>query len=288
MSFEASPRSSNFSSFLIGQPVSTQGRRPYRETDATPELDAFSGRIAELLAELPPIDPGRGLAPAVLDFSPEAKAHWIERYNAIESQLSSHGDFAAIPDVAAKAADNVARLAAVLYVFEHGAAGAISADTVHNAGEIVTWHLYSAKALLGPLSVSKTRPTPRPSTGGCSIVVRWRVSTASPRARCCKAARTPPADARISTARSSCWLGIIACGWCKSAIGAGWRSTRLCWMGWQRSVVMTAFSMSAESRAAEMQRLSRPLLHLLLLRQIAVAIVASVAGGDAIYDAAGR
>ena len=91
----------------------------------------------------------------MLDFSPEAKALWIERYNAIESQLSSHGDFAAIPDVAAKAADNVARLAAVLHVFEHGAAGTISADTVHNAGEIVTWHLYSAKALLGPLSVSK-------------------------------------------------------------------------------------------------------------------------------------
>ena len=141
--------------FLIGQPVSTQGRRPYRETDATPELDAFSSRIAELLTELPPIDPERGLAPTVLDFSPEAKAHWIERYNAIERQLSSNGDFAAIPDVAAKAADNIARLAAVLHVFEHGAAGAISADTVHNAGEIVTWHLYSAKALLGPLSVSK-------------------------------------------------------------------------------------------------------------------------------------
>lgn len=146
---------SRSSGFLIAQPVSTQGRRPYREIEATPELDAFSTRIAELLVELPPIDPERGLAPAVLDFSPEAKAHWMERYNAIESQLSSDGDVAAIPDVAAKAADNIARLAAVLHVFEHGAAGAISADTVHNAGEIVTWHLYSAKALLGPLSVSK-------------------------------------------------------------------------------------------------------------------------------------
>lgn len=141
--------------FLVAQPVSTQGRRPYRETEATPELDAFSTRIGEMLAELPSIDPERGLTPAVLDFSPDAKAHWIERYNAIESQLSSDGDFAAIPDVAAKAADNIARLAAVLHVFEHGAAGTISADTVHDAGEIVTWHLYSAKALLAPLSVSK-------------------------------------------------------------------------------------------------------------------------------------
>lgn len=141
--------------FLVAQPVSTQGRRPYRETEATPELDAFSTRIGELLAELPPIDPERGLTPAVLDFTPDAKAHWIERYNAIESQLSSDGDFAAIPDVAAKAADNIARLAAVLHVFEHGVSGAISADTMHDAGEIVTWHLYSAKALLAPLSVSK-------------------------------------------------------------------------------------------------------------------------------------
>lgn len=141
--------------FLIAQPVSTQGRRPYREMAATPELDAFSARIAELLADLPAVDPERGLMPAVLDFNPEAKALWIERYNAIEGQLSSDGDFASIPDVAAKAADNVARLAAVLHVFEHGAAGTISADTVENAGEIVVWHLYSAKALLGPLSISK-------------------------------------------------------------------------------------------------------------------------------------
>lgn len=141
--------------FLVAQPVSTQGRRPYRETEATPELDAFATRIGQLLEELPPIDPERGLIPPVLDFSPEAKAHWIERYNSIESQLSSDGAFAAIPDVAAKAADNIARLAAVLHVFEHGAAGTISADTVHDAGEIVTWHLYAAKALLTPLSISK-------------------------------------------------------------------------------------------------------------------------------------
>jgi putative DNA primase/helicase len=73
--------------FLIAQPVSTQGRRPYRETDVTPELDAFSTASPSCWPSCRRSIPSAASHPQVLDFSPEAKAHWIERYNAIESQL---------------------------------------------------------------------------------------------------------------------------------------------------------------------------------------------------------
>ena len=140
---------------LISQPVSMQGRRKYRDMEATFELDAFSVRIAELLNDVPAVDPEHGLSPALLDFEPEAKAVWVEHYNAIEGQLGTDGDFANIRDVASKAADNIARMAAVLHVFDHGPVGFISAAYVESAARIVLWHLYESRALLGPLALSK-------------------------------------------------------------------------------------------------------------------------------------
>jgi putative DNA primase/helicase len=141
--------------FLIAQPISMQGRRLYRETAATPELDAFSARITELLERMPRMEPERGLTPELLDLSPEAKETWISYYNTIEQQLVTSGDFASVPDVAAKAADNIARMAAALHVFQHGPTGLIGADSVNGAGRVVLWHLYNARGLLTPLSASK-------------------------------------------------------------------------------------------------------------------------------------
>ena len=44
-----------------------------------PHLGTFTARIAELLSDVPPIDPDRGLVLPMLDFTAEAKAHWISR-----------------------------------------------------------------------------------------------------------------------------------------------------------------------------------------------------------------
>ena len=54
-------------------------------------------------------------------------------------------------DVAAKAAGNVARPAALFHVLEHGPAGTIGADDVAAAGQIVAWHLTEAQRLLAEL-----------------------------------------------------------------------------------------------------------------------------------------
>ena len=116
--------------FLISQPASLQGRREYREAGPMPALEAFSVRIAELLADMPQIDGDRGMVLPLLDFSPEAKAAWVEAYDEIERQLATDGDFASIRDSASKAADNIARLAAVLHIYEHGVQGPIGRSVV--------------------------------------------------------------------------------------------------------------------------------------------------------------
>jgi putative DNA primase/helicase len=141
--------------FLASSPASLQGSRLYREPQATPELQAFNARISGMLADLPTIDGERGLMLPTLDLDPIAKANWIEVYDAIEAQLSSGGDFAPVRDVASKAADNVARLAGVLHVFENGPSGVIGLRSLQAAARIVTWHLYAARGLFAPFNLSK-------------------------------------------------------------------------------------------------------------------------------------
>ena len=141
--------------FLVAQPASLQGSRLYKEPAAMPELGAFNARIGEMLEDLPTIDGERGLLLPMLELDPIAKAHWIGVYDSIEGQLSSGGDFAAVRDVASKAADNIARLACVLHCFEYGASGPVGLRAVQSAARIVLWHIYSARALLAPFTLSR-------------------------------------------------------------------------------------------------------------------------------------
>jgi hypothetical protein len=158
--------------FLVSQPMSLQGTRLYKEPGDMPELGLFSARITELLNDLPQIDPDRGLLLPLLDFTADAKALWVDSYNAIEGELSSGGDFASIKDAASKAADNIARLAAVLHVFEYGARGPISAQSVEAARRIVLWHAYSARALFAPLTLSR-------ETANAATLDRWLIDRCS-------------------------------------------------------------------------------------------------------------
>lgn len=59
-------------------------------------------------------------------------------------------------DVAAKAAENVARLAALFHVLEHGVGGVIGAEEIRAAACIVGWHLNEARRLLADLDTPPT------------------------------------------------------------------------------------------------------------------------------------
>lgn len=137
--------------FLVAWPTSTQGTRLFVEPPQQwPALEAFHARIRSILTSPAPIDERGGLEPAMLTMSPNAKAVWITFYNDVERELGMGGALYDVQDVAAKAADNVARLAAVFHAFS-GSVGAIAAGHVDAAARIVAWHLEESRRFFGEL-----------------------------------------------------------------------------------------------------------------------------------------
>ena len=72
-------------------------------------------------------------------------------HDAIERELGMGGAFTRVRDIAAKAAENVARLAGLFHVLEHGVAGAIEAANMLAAERIVKWHLHEARRVFATL-----------------------------------------------------------------------------------------------------------------------------------------
>ena len=140
--------------FFIAWPESTQGTRMYQDPPENwPHLAKFHRRLGALL-DLPlPLDENGELAPAMLEFSPEAKAIWVSFHDDIEKELRPGRDMAEARDVASKAADNCARLAALFHVFENDLGGTIGPGHMQAAAVVTTWHLYEARRFMGELSV---------------------------------------------------------------------------------------------------------------------------------------
>ena len=140
-----------FARFLFAWPESTQGTRAFTEPPRNrPALTAFHYRVSVILHQEVALDRG-GLAPSMLMLSHEAKALWVTFHDAIEEELGSGGELEYLRDVGSKAADNVARLAALFHVFE-GRTGAIAEDCIESARQIVAWHLNEARRFLGALT----------------------------------------------------------------------------------------------------------------------------------------
>lgn len=130
--------------FLLTNPDSTQGTRMFKEAPKDwPALENFNSRIRELLELLNTDDPR-----VMLHLSESAHKLWIEFHDSVEKQLGEDGDLTVIRDVASKAADNCARLAALFHVFEKGTDGEISFDHLKRASQIIEWHLHESKAFL--------------------------------------------------------------------------------------------------------------------------------------------
>lgn len=137
--------------YLVAAPLSTMGGRLYQEAPrGMPRLAAFHQRIRELLeASLPMDDQGR-LSPALLRLSPGAFSIWRDYHDEIERELKPLGDYATVCDFAAKSAENAARIAGCLHVFE-GAQGAIPFETMQRAVTLARWYLREALRVLDVL-----------------------------------------------------------------------------------------------------------------------------------------
>ncbi|MFA7013709.1 MAG: DUF3987 domain-containing protein, partial [Desulfobacterales bacterium] len=139
--------------FLVAWPQSTQGRRMFKEApESWPALARFHGRLAELLECELPIDETGILRPVMLGLDASAKEIWVEFHDIVEAELLPGGDMTEARDLASKAADNAARLAALYHVFECGPAGMIGADHMESATRVITWHLYEARRFLGQIA----------------------------------------------------------------------------------------------------------------------------------------
>ena len=139
--------------FLVAWPASTMGTRMFTPPpDGWPALAVFNGRLTAILDRAAPVDDNGILTPAMLTLAPDAKAAWVTFHDAIEAELKTGGEMYDLRDVGSKAADNVARMAALFHVFA-GSTGPIDFDCVESAVQIVTWHLFEAKRFLGELAM---------------------------------------------------------------------------------------------------------------------------------------
>jgi len=142
--------------FLIAAPQSTQGTRAFRDAPAWSAVDAFAARLRAMLDLATDTDqPDALLALPMLTLAPEARALWIRFNDDVEAELRPGGEMSEARDVASKAADNVARLAALFHLYAHGPTGQIAADALTAAARIVGWHLYQARAFLGEVAAPR-------------------------------------------------------------------------------------------------------------------------------------
>jgi putative DNA primase/helicase len=134
-----------FARFLITQPDSTKGTRFYESPPDWRHLSAWRDRIHALLNTPLQIDPDNALQPHLLQLAPDAQQLWIDGYNAIERELGQFGEFADVGDVASKSADNAARIAGLLHLYQHGLVGRVTADEMRCGLALALWHLNESK-----------------------------------------------------------------------------------------------------------------------------------------------
>jgi putative DNA primase/helicase len=138
--------------FLIAWPESTQGGRMFQEAaEQWPALAQFRRRLADLLDLPVQLDDFGQLAMQTLSLSQVAKSVWMEFHDNVEAELAPNGEMAETRDVASKAGDNAARMAALFHVFEHGPSGEIGIEHIRTAARVITWHLFEARRFLNQL-----------------------------------------------------------------------------------------------------------------------------------------
>lgn len=136
--------------FLIANPTSTQGYRPYKESSNDGRfLTAFQNRIMQILDKKLNLNEEGEIIPEIIEFSSEAKEAWIKFYNDVEAELKPGGDMADAKDVASKIAENAARVAACFHIYcDDGLDKTISKDLMIRACKIAGWHLYEGRKFL--------------------------------------------------------------------------------------------------------------------------------------------
>ncbi len=144
-------RSSGFlARFLIAWPESTQGFRDFCEPPpGYPALSAYHAQLRTLLERQGTLDEHGRLVPRVLPLESAAKRSWVAWHDNVEHSMRPTREMADLKDVAAKAADNLARVAAVLAVFEDPTTTVVAERHICAAAALMNWHLQEARRFFG-------------------------------------------------------------------------------------------------------------------------------------------
>jgi hypothetical protein len=141
------------SRLLVAAPESLAGKRVWRETaaDLDPSMKRYVAAMLGLLERPAPVadEAANELTPPALDLSVGAKDVWIVFHDRIETAMAQDGALEGIRDVAAKAAENAARIAAVLTVVEAPNASVVETEAMTAGCELMTWYVAEALRLSG-------------------------------------------------------------------------------------------------------------------------------------------
>ncbi len=155
------------SRFLISQPESTIGSRPYKKAPlGMPAIGEFNNLVSQYLAK-PANFEDEILQTKILPLSPDAKDAWIAFHDQVEKELGEGGQFYMIRGWGAKAPEQVARVAAIFQLALCKDPLVVDLDAVLRAIQVVSYYLNESLRLS---TTSKSKDTAR--------VLNWLIKRA--------------------------------------------------------------------------------------------------------------
>lgn len=135
--------------FLICEPTSTIGTRLHSKTRTDPKaLGGFSDRLREILhTPLPMDEKTRALTPRILPLSDQAREVLIQFSDKVEIAMQDGKAYAHVTGYASKAAEQAARIAAVLTLWDNLEAKDVSSSTMAQAVDLAEFYLGEALRL---------------------------------------------------------------------------------------------------------------------------------------------
>ncbi|PAV27533.1 hypothetical protein CF392_00265 [Tamilnaduibacter salinus] len=135
--------------FLVSQEPPRVGHRFLGDGDLSgkpgddPAIRRYWDTLSRLICQRLPLDESDQLEPALMTMDREARDAWQSLHNAIEEQLRPDGAYHDVKEFASKAAENAARIAAILACVE--GAEELREGHVERAGELIGYYLESMR-----------------------------------------------------------------------------------------------------------------------------------------------
>jgi Protein of unknown function (DUF3987) len=136
-----------FSRCLVAYPQSTAGTRMFRaeRADETPAAANYVARMTQLLGGTWPINEFHELQPQIMRIVGAARDLWVDQHNQIEQAIADQ--LHEVRGLASKAAEHLARIAAVLTVMNDPAATTVTEDAMQRAAILMEFYLGEALRL---------------------------------------------------------------------------------------------------------------------------------------------